>query len=92
MMQEMQLCGEQLNLVPSMTPVERLGVALRLGDFKTSMLADLEAGRPLEIDPQLGAVVEIARRLNIQTPYLCSVLGLARLASRECGHPRAGKN
>jgi 2-dehydropantoate 2-reductase len=92
MMEEMQLCGEQLNLRLAMTPAERLGVTLRLGNFKTSMLTDLEAGRPLEIDPQLGAVVEIARRLNIQTPFLCSVLGLARLASRECGHPRAGKN
>jgi 2-dehydropantoate 2-reductase len=92
MMEEMQLCGEQLNLGSTMTATERLGVALRLGDFKTSMLADLEAGRPLEIDPQLGAVVEIARRLNIQTPHLCSILGLVRLASRECGHPRAGKN
>jgi 2-dehydropantoate 2-reductase len=92
MMEEMQLCGAQLNLRLSMTPAERLGVALRLGDFKTSMLADLEAGRPLEIDPQLGAVAEIAQRLNMQTPYIRSVLGLARLASRECGHPRAGKN
>lgn len=81
MMEEMQLCGRQLNLSLSVTPAERLDVALKLGDFKTSMLADLEAGRPLELDPQLGAVVEIARCLNIETPYLRSILGLARLAS-----------
>ena len=53
----------------------------RLGDFKTSMLADIEAGRPLELDPQLGAVVEIAGLLNIPTPFLRSVLGLTRLVS-----------
>jgi 2-dehydropantoate 2-reductase len=81
MMEEMQLCARQLNLEMTMTAAERLGVALRLGDFKTSMLADIEAGRPLELDPQLGAVVEIAQRLNIPTPFLCSVLGLARLVS-----------
>lgn len=81
MMEEMQLCAQQLNLSVAISPAERLGVALRLGDFKTSMLADLEAGRPLELDPQLGAVVEIASRLNIHTPFLRAVLGLARLAS-----------
>jgi 2-dehydropantoate 2-reductase len=81
MMEEMQLCAQQLNLGVAISAAERLEVALRLGDFKTSMLADLEAGCPLELDPQLGAVVEIAGRLNIHAPYLRSVLGLTRLAS-----------
>jgi len=65
----------------SITATERIGVTQRLGDFKTSMLADIEAGRPLELDPQLGAVVEIAALLNIPTPFLRSVLGLTRLVS-----------
>ena len=81
MMQEMQLCAQRLNLAVAITPEERIGVTQRLGDFKTSMLADIEAGRPLEIDPQLGAVVEIARMLDIPTPFLRAVLGLTRLAS-----------
>jgi len=81
MMEEMQLCAQRLNLGAGISAAERLEVALRLGDFKTSMLADLEAGSPLELDPQLGAVVEIASRLNIHTPFLRSVLGLARLAA-----------
>jgi 2-dehydropantoate 2-reductase len=79
MMREMQLCAERLGLAVAMTPAERIAVTQRLGDFKTSMLADLEAGRPLELDPQLGAVVEIAQRLEIATPYLKAVLGLTRL-------------
>ena len=45
----------------NITPAERIAVTQRLGDFKTSMLADLEAGRALELAPQLGAVAEIAR-------------------------------
>jgi 2-dehydropantoate 2-reductase len=81
MMQEMQLCAQRLNLAVAITPEERIGVTQRLGDFKTSMLADIEAGRPLEIDPQLGAVVEIAGMLDIPTPFLRAVLGLTRLAS-----------
>ena len=81
MMEEMQLCAQQLKLAVSITAAERIGVTQRLGDFKTSMLADIEAGRPLELDPQLGAVVEIASLLNIPTPFLRSVLGLTRLVS-----------
>jgi 2-dehydropantoate 2-reductase len=81
MMEEMQLCAQRLNLEVVMSPQERIAVTQRLGDFKTSMLADMEAGRALELDPQLGAVVEIARLLDIPTPFLRSVLGLATLAA-----------
>jgi 2-dehydropantoate 2-reductase len=81
MMEEMQLCGERLNLHMAITAAERIGVTQRLGDFKTSMLADMEAGRPLELDPQLGAVVEIADLLAVPTPFLRSILGLTRLVS-----------
>jgi 2-dehydropantoate 2-reductase len=82
MMEEMQLCAQRLNLAVGITPEDRIGVTQRLGDFKTSMLADLEAGRALELEPQLGAVVEIAHLLDIPTPFLRAVLGMARLLSR----------
>jgi 2-dehydropantoate 2-reductase len=81
MMEEMQLCGRHLNLNLGMTPAERIAVTRRLGDFRTSMLADVEAGRPLEIGPQLGAVVEIAGRLGVCAPFCRSILGLTRLLS-----------
>jgi 2-dehydropantoate 2-reductase len=80
MMNEMQLCAQRLNLGVAMSAAERIAVTQRLGDFKTSML-DMEAGRPLELDPQLGAVVEIARLLDIPTPFLSMVFGLTRLAA-----------
>ncbi len=82
MMEEMQCCGEQLGLEVGMSPLERIGITRRLGNFKTSMLVDLEAGRPLELEPQLGAVVEIATRLDIAAPFCRAVLGLARLIDR----------
>ena len=81
MMDEMQHCAQRLNLGIAMSPAERIAVTQRLGDFKTSMLVDMEAGRALELDPQLGAVVEIARLLDIPTPFLRAVLGLTTLAA-----------
>jgi 2-dehydropantoate 2-reductase len=79
MMEEMQECAARLGLPMSMTPLERIAVTQRLGDFKTSMLADLEAGRPLELEPQLGAVAEIAQCLGVAAPFIRSILGLTRL-------------
>jgi 2-dehydropantoate 2-reductase len=81
MMEEMQQCGRVLGLTCSMSPAERIEVTRRLGDFRTSMLADAEAGRRLELAPQLGAVVEIAGRLGVPAPYCRTILGLARLLS-----------
>jgi 2-dehydropantoate 2-reductase len=81
MMEEMQVCAQRLGLQMSMTAAERIAVTQRLGDFRTSMLADLEAGRPLELAPQLGAVAEISQRLDVPAPFVRSILGLARLLS-----------
>jgi 2-dehydropantoate 2-reductase len=81
MMEEMQACGRVLGLDVAMTPAQRIAVTLRLGDFRTSMLMDLEAARPLEIEPQLGAVVEIADRLGVDAPQCRTVLSLVRLLS-----------
>ncbi len=79
MMEEMQVCAQHLDLRIDMTPAMRISITQRLGDFKTSMLADLEAGRALELAPQLGAVVEIAALLGVPAPFMRSILGLARL-------------
>jgi len=79
MMEEMQLCAERLDLRIAITPEERIGITQRLGNFIPSMLSDLEAGRPLELAPQLGAVVEIAGLLDIPVPFMRSILGLTRL-------------
>ena len=40
----------------------------KLGAFKTSMLQDVEAGRPLELDALVGAVREIGQRVGVATP------------------------
>jgi 2-dehydropantoate 2-reductase len=90
MMEEMQGCARHLGLEMSMTPAQRIAVTQRLGDFRTSMLADLEAGRPLELDPQLGAVVEIAQRLGVAAPFMRSILALTRLID-PARHPNGAR-
>jgi 2-dehydropantoate 2-reductase len=61
-----------------MTVDERLVVTRRLGDFRTSMLNDLEAGRPLEVEGLLGVVVEMADKLGEPVPISRAVHALAR--------------
>jgi 2-dehydropantoate 2-reductase len=58
---------------------ERLKWAERLADVKTSMLQDLEAGKPLELEPIVGAVVELAGRYAVPVPALSMVYALTKL-------------
>ena len=58
---------------------DRTAVTRRLGPIKTSMLQDVEAGRPLEIDALLEGPREIAQLASVPTPSLDALCGLARL-------------
>jgi len=68
LMEEALHVGQALGVVDDVDIEARLAYAERLGDVKTSMLQDLEAGRPLELDPILGAVIELAQRLGVDVP------------------------
>jgi 2-dehydropantoate 2-reductase len=61
------------------TVAERMKHIDTLADVKTSMLQDLEAGRPLELEPIVGAVVELADRFGVAVPRIASVYALAKL-------------
>jgi 2-dehydropantoate 2-reductase len=50
-----------------------------VGDHKTSMLQDLEAGRPMEIDALTGSVVELGDRLGIPVPHLRTLYSTVKL-------------
>jgi 2-dehydropantoate 2-reductase len=56
----------------------RLEGAARVGEHRTSMLQDVESGRPLEVDALVGSVVELGSRLGVSTPSLGVVYRLAR--------------
>ena len=58
---------------------DRNAVTRKLGAFKTSMLQDVEAGKPVEIDGLLTAVSEIGRRVSVPTPGTDALLGLTRV-------------
>lgn len=79
MMLEMQRIGGKIGLPIPLTPEDRMEITRKLGDIKTSMLRDWEAGRSLEIDPILGVLAEIATRVNEPAPFMHAVLGLLRL-------------
>ena len=64
---------------------DRIAVALRLGAFKTSMLQDVEAGRPIELEALLGAPREIARAQDIETPALDRLYGVTKLMAESLG-------
>ena len=56
-----------------------------MGAHKTSMLQDLERGRPMEIDALLGSVVELAGLVNIPVPTATAVLALVRQRAKVAG-------
>lgn len=62
---------------------DRMAVTARLGSFKTSMLQDVEADRPIELEALLGAPREIARAKGIATPALDRLYGVTKLMA-EC--------
>jgi 2-dehydropantoate 2-reductase len=62
-----------------------MAVTAQLGAFKTSMLQDIEADRPIELEALLGAPREIAQRLGIQTPALDRLYGVTRLMAESLG-------
>jgi 2-dehydropantoate 2-reductase len=57
----------------------RLEAGLAVGDHKTSMLQDLEAGKRLELDCMTGAVIELAGHLNVEVPHIEAVHACVKL-------------
>jgi 2-dehydropantoate 2-reductase len=84
-MLEARAVGEAIGIPIEQTPSQRHAVTRKLGAFKTSMLQDVEAGRPLEVDALIGAVREIGQHLGLVTPNIDALLGLVRLMARQRG-------
>jgi 2-dehydropantoate 2-reductase len=84
-MGEAAAIGERIGCRIEQSAEDRHAVTARLGAFKTSMLQDVEASRPLELDAIVGAVHEIGRRLGMETPHVSALLGLTRLFGRVRG-------
>jgi 2-dehydropantoate 2-reductase len=68
----------------------RLEAGLAVGDHKTSMLQDLEAGKRLELDCMTGAIAELADRLGIDVPHVRTVHACAKLLDQLGTNAQAG--
>jgi 2-dehydropantoate 2-reductase len=63
--------------VPQVVSIaKRLEIARGVGPVRSSMLQDLEAGRPMEIEPIIGSVLELARYKNIPMPFTDTLYAL----------------
>lgn len=85
MMLETQAVAEALGVRFLIDVDRRIDGAAAVGAHRTSMLQDLEAGRPMEIDALVGAVQELGRLTGMATPVLDAVLALIRLRARVAG-------
>lgn len=72
---------------PQVSVEKRIDGAWRVGHHKTSMLQDLEAGKPLEIDAIIGAVVELAELTGVTAPALRHVHAAVGLLDRTVNAP-----
>ena len=77
-MEELAEIGAAIGCPITESSEDRMAVTARLGSFKPSMLQDVEAGRPIELEALVGAPREIAARNGIQTPTLDRIYAMAR--------------
>jgi 2-dehydropantoate 2-reductase len=82
MMQEARGVGEALGISFPVDTNERIEMAAKVGNHRSSMLQDVDARRPTELDCLLGAVIELAKLVGIATPCLNLVYDLTRFRSR----------
>ena len=82
MMEEARTVGEALGVKFSVGIDERIGMAEKVGNHRTSMLQDVEAGRATELDSLLGVVIELAQMVGIATPTLNLVYDLTKFRSK----------
>lgn len=78
LMIEVEAVGRALGIEPDIGVDRRLEGAARVGDHRTSMLQDVDAGRPLEVEALVGSVVELGGQLGVPVPALDVVCRLAR--------------
>jgi 2-dehydropantoate 2-reductase len=87
-MREVLAIGRAVGVDADIDPEARIDMARALGRFKTSMLQDLEAGKPHEIDGLLAGTLEIARKAGVRAPFTESLFGLIRARAQSTGQYR----
>lgn len=86
-MREVEAVANRLGIEMPITIEQRIAGAAKVGEHKTSMLQDVEAGRRMELEAVVGAVIELGERLGIVMPttravYACASILNDRIAPR----------
>jgi 2-dehydropantoate 2-reductase len=85
MMMEAQTIAEKLGVKFPIDVERRIDGGAAVGAHRTSMLQDLDQGRPMEIDALVGSVQELGRVTDTPTPTIDTVLALTKLRARTSG-------
>jgi 2-dehydropantoate 2-reductase len=81
-MQEVEAVARKLGMELPVSIDQRIAGAEKVGEHKTSMLQDLEAGRPMELEALVGSVVELGEKTGIAMPHTRTVYNCAKLLGR----------
>jgi 2-dehydropantoate 2-reductase len=86
-MREAQAIGEKLGARFGVSLEKRIAGAEAVGKHKTSMLQDVETGRPLELEALVGSVLELGRLTGVATPHLSAIHACTSLLARVLRDP-----
>jgi 2-dehydropantoate 2-reductase len=78
-MREVEAVAAKLGIAMPISIEQRIAGAGKVGEHKMSMLQDPEAGRSMELDPVVGAVLELGDRLGVAMPHTRTVYACAKL-------------
>lgn len=84
-MLEAKAIGEKIGIPIDQQPEDRHAVTRKLGAFRTSMLQDVDACKPVELDALVSAVRELGQLTQVATPFTDALLGLSRLHAQVRG-------
>ena len=84
-MLEAKAIGAQIGIPIAQEPEDRHAVTRKLGAFRTSMLQDVQASKPVELDALVSAVRELGQLTQVPTPLTDVLLGLSRLHAQGLG-------
>jgi 2-dehydropantoate 2-reductase len=89
MMREAQTIGEKLGVQFKVSLEKRINGAQAVGQHKTSMLQDVELGRPIELEALVGSVIELGRITETPTPNIDAVYALTSLLAKNLQQHKA---
>ena len=89
MMREAQTIGEKLGVQFRVSLEKRINGAQAVGQHKTSMLQDVELGRPIELEALVGSVIELGKITETPTPNINAVYALASLLAKNLQQHKA---